>query len=627
MVDQPGRPAPGAETISDRELPATTVRIDVRGTPKGSGFFVLPGQVVTCAHVLGAPLPAAADIEVVDLDGHRLRVEAVADLWDDDDLAVLRVASGERQPCVLLVEGQRVLDRFVTFGYPERHPEGVPRVLSADGATGTGRLLSLSGGQVQPGMSGAPLLNLRTGGVCGVLRLTRNRQANLGGYAIPVEILRGLTPTLVRENRGFHAARRSDWFDLLTVPQRTALLGELPEAPGDDGFTGIFVVCVGGESNDWEVSATLHPVGTATPAQGEPPPATEEVDLNVVRDKVARLLRDWAARGHAGPGMAPAGRVDPGEYVRLLGGILFSAVLPGEIGERLRSMLPKGDERLLLALNFSPQLPLPFVEMPWEHLYVSRPGVLGDVHVARAERMAFVRTLEPEPRAPERPARRELSVLMVGVTPPGQAEDSPAQRILENAARLIDGLDGVRLDRSWMQPPDAVRSQVQKGAYDIVHYVGFGQYLGGADQLALAGAADYEFQDAEMFAAELARRRPRVVVLQQIEGPKEVVPADLSVFAWGLLGDGVDAVVAYQFPLPPWLSVEFNRELYQQLAAGQSFEMAVQKARIELWMKKQDRHAFVSPAAFVRRPGELRLTAPAPAESPIARVGTFAGHA
>jgi hypothetical protein len=637
MAD-PARPlADAAGSISDRELRACTVRVDIRGTPKGSGFMVLPGQVVTCAHVLGAAAPAVAtDIEVVDVDGTRDGVEAVADLWVDDDLAVLRVASGMRRPCVLLIEGQRVLDQFVTFGYPERRPEGVPRVLRADGATGTDRLLSLSEGQVQPGMSGAPLLNLRTGGVCGVLSLTRNPQLDLGGYAIPIELLRNLSPTLVRENRSYHAARRSEWFNLLTAPQRTVLRSELPEAPADDAFTKIFVVSVGGERNDWEVSATLYPIGKPSP-KDEPeqpppdpeqlPPAPEEVNLNVVRDKVARLFRDWAARGHAGPGAVPARRVDPGEDIRLLGGILFSAVLPGEVGERFRSMLPQVDERLLLALHFGPQLPRVFVEMPWEHLHVSRPDVRGDVHVARAERMAFVRVLEPEPRQPERPPRRELSVLMVGVTPPGEARDSPAQRIVENAARLIDGLAGVQIDRSWMQPPDAVRAQVQNGAYDIVHYVGFGQYLRGADQLALAGAPDYEFQDAEMFAAELSRQRPRVVVLQQIEGPKDVVPADLSVFAWGLLNQGVDAVVAYQFPLPPWLSVEFNREFYGRLAAGQSFEMAVQNARFELWMKRQDLHAFLSPAAFVRRPGELRLTAPGPPEPPIARVGTFAGHA
>ena len=37
------------------------------------------------------------------------------------------------------------------------------------------------------GFSGAPLLNRRTGAVCGIIRRTRNEETDLGGYAIPVK--------------------------------------------------------------------------------------------------------------------------------------------------------------------------------------------------------------------------------------------------------------------------------------------------------------------------------------------------------------------------------------------------------------------------------------------------------
>ena len=302
-----------------------------------------------------------------------------------------------------------------------------------------------------------------------------------------------------------------------------------------------------------------------------------------MRDKVARLLRDWAACRHAGPGMVPAGRVDPGEYVRLLGGILFSAVLPGEIGERLRSVLPKGDERLLLALNFSPQLPLPFVEMPWEHLYVSRPGSSGTCTWPGRED-----GVRPHAGAgatgPRAARRRELSVLMVGVTPPGQAEDSPAQRILENAARLIDGLDGVRLDWSWMQPPGAVRSQVQKGAYDIVHYVGFGQYLGVPTSWPSPAPPTTSSRTPRCSQPSSPAGVP-VVVLQQIEGPKEVVPptSRCSPGACWATGWTRSSPTSSPFALA---QRGVNGELYQQLAAGSPSRWRCRR-RIELWMKSR----------------------------------------
>jgi hypothetical protein len=134
-----------------------------------------------------------------------------------------------------------------------------------------------------------------------------------------------------------------------------------------------------------------------------------------------------------------------------------------------------------------------------------------------------------------------------------------------------------------------------------------------------------------MFAArppeDEDRPRPRVVVLQQIDGPPDLVPPDLSVFAWKLLAKGADAVVAYQFPLPGQLSKAFNKEFYTQLAAGEPFETAVQKARILLWAIEPERHPYLSPAAFVAQPGELRLTAAPRPSAPIARVGVTGAQA
>jgi S1-C subfamily serine protease len=249
----------GVSQIADRELRVCTVRIDIDGSPKGTGFFVVPGHVLTCAHVLeslGGPsvLGTARRIAVRGVDDAEYTVAKVAEKWEDDDLAVLRVTPADQHPCVLLVGGQNFDDRF-TFGYTEPHPEGVASRLVGEGNTGDERLLRLGEGQVQPGMSGGPLLNQRTGGVCGVLKLTRNEQMALGGYAIPIERFWLLSPTLKRQNEGYHYARRHEWLDLLPLVQRRVLLAARPGTSTAKTRTTLFVVSVGGDRSNWRVSA------------------------------------------------------------------------------------------------------------------------------------------------------------------------------------------------------------------------------------------------------------------------------------------------------------------------------------------------------------------------------------
>ncbi|HEV2787176.1 MAG TPA: serine protease [Solirubrobacteraceae bacterium] len=171
--------------IPEELLPACAVRIQVGAAHAGSGFFAAPGVVVTCHHVL-APLElpsgtTALDASVIDVNGNRFGVLDVADDSPADDIAVLRVEAGGGHPSALLATGLRTGDEVKTFGYPERHPEGVPTILRAEGLSGGERpMMKLAGGQVQPGMSGSPVLSLRTGAVCGILKSTRDRTQALG---------------------------------------------------------------------------------------------------------------------------------------------------------------------------------------------------------------------------------------------------------------------------------------------------------------------------------------------------------------------------------------------------------------------------------------------------------------
>jgi len=69
-------------------------------------------------------------------------------------------------------------------------------------------------GQVRPGMSGSPLLNQRTGKVCGIVKFTRDRSFDLGGGAIPTHVILEQFPQLRDLQQEFHGGDRR-WGELL----------------------------------------------------------------------------------------------------------------------------------------------------------------------------------------------------------------------------------------------------------------------------------------------------------------------------------------------------------------------------------------------------------------------------
>ena len=75
-----------------------------------------------------------------------------------------------------------------------------------------GKVIKLKGGQVRPGLSGAPLLNQRTGKVCGVIRTTRDKRIDLGSEALSLDIVFSEFPVLKESHDSFHKVH-GDWVD------------------------------------------------------------------------------------------------------------------------------------------------------------------------------------------------------------------------------------------------------------------------------------------------------------------------------------------------------------------------------------------------------------------------------
>jgi len=209
----------------------------------GTGFFVAPKWILTCAHV------------VQEVQGQPVQVwwqkqenwgQAVVEqlLPDPYDLALLRVTlpADAKSPCVYLDEVIQSRDPLYLFGYPDQHfPNGCPVTFSCEGMTGDEpALIKFALGQVRPGMSGSPLLNQQTGKVCGMVKFTRDRSIDLGGGAISARVILEQFPQLRDLQREFHGRDRR-WSSLVAKPSDTAhppQSDDLPSAMAQTNFDG-----------------------------------------------------------------------------------------------------------------------------------------------------------------------------------------------------------------------------------------------------------------------------------------------------------------------------------------------------------------------------------------------------
>ncbi|MFD9795470.1 trypsin-like peptidase domain-containing protein [Streptomyces sp. NPDC059070] len=222
---------------------ATVHLLAARGGPMwGSGFFVAPGWVLTCAHVLRARL--AGDREQVfhvdsdSLGGEPLRARLAAWLVDDDlsgddipveqDLALVKLLDEDvEHECVWLSDcaeppgvGAHV-HGFRPDNGPQRWHTGID-IRTHDGSYG----LRFTDTEFPKGVSGGPVLDPHTGAVVAVMKSRRVERD--GGRAIALPVLRRfgeLYQTVIAEHDQWHgSAPRANGYNWIERQQ------ELPAA-------------------------------------------------------------------------------------------------------------------------------------------------------------------------------------------------------------------------------------------------------------------------------------------------------------------------------------------------------------------------------------------------------------
>ncbi|MFE6884069.1 trypsin-like peptidase domain-containing protein [Streptomyces sp. NPDC057702] len=267
-------------------IAAATVRIHAPGPgyapdgpaprPWGSGFFIAPNWVLTCAHVAMRQRGGGREVGLTFggrtvpgvVEWAQPEENPAGGLWPAPDLALIRMLEPAPHGCVWLSERTaKVFTRkeVAFFGCTEEDGqiEDISGRCTIRGELGTdGRLKLGNEDEIPEGCSGGPLVDLDRGEVIGVLKARRGNGRD-GGLAISVVQLRRLPtpPGPVRGERHdlyqrvlhahdrYHADQhrndhvdRATWTDglselratasrALTPGQRVELLGLLAELP------------------------------------------------------------------------------------------------------------------------------------------------------------------------------------------------------------------------------------------------------------------------------------------------------------------------------------------------------------------------------------------------------------
>lgn len=239
------------ENIAEDLLATCSARLDTDAGPQGTAFFVAPGYAVTAAHVTGG----TARVPVWLSDGSHSWHGHVADVrpplpsenastspYPAPDIALIAIDDGPEHSCALLASqlpelGARMMARGHTRSFDQLAVTAETESFRLTGTLETPvsgcTLLKLGLGEVTQGMSGAPVIELSTGDVIGMLRTSRKLGSNLGGWVVPADLIRVTWPDEAGlGNDRFHQ-RDSRWRD--AASQLSAHSSSKESAPAGSG--------------------------------------------------------------------------------------------------------------------------------------------------------------------------------------------------------------------------------------------------------------------------------------------------------------------------------------------------------------------------------------------------------
>ncbi len=600
-------PLPEDEPQLEALLAECVVRVVTPGG-HGSGFFVAPGVVLTCYHVVSEAAEEGAEVTVAAHDGTVLPAvlgEHRGPGWPD--LALLDVPQGRHFPCVLLgATPVRRDERMLVGGYPantqvDYQTRGYVSGGEENYGNQGGPYLRLDGDPLVGGMSGAPVVDRQSGFVRAVVRLTMDDRIPVGGFAVPIlTVLDHLAELRPVYDRPGPAARR--W---------TALLGTMHLRQFRRDADG----------SRWEADA----------------PPVDRIDLQLTPSGPEDTpLVQWRVKTDTTPGYDVVMRVsdlDPDtdvmeavdrwsrrrsysrrEEVELLGKLLYRWLLPSQVRRLVDEKVAAATGSLLLRVQVDATNRL--AAIPWEYARQSRTVD----PLSALETLALVRTVAVAGLPVT--LKEHLNVLVVVVSPeelqdqlPGRmtksglARPSPGEKLLQTVTSAMPSVGNrITVVGESDVSIDRFESLLAKEAWDVVHYVGFGWeeepalgFMEGTNMVAVP---------LSTVISGLGRSQATLVVANLLPLPvNDVTPPLGAAGLFPLISSSVQGLVVAQNTLTDSHVTGFTSRFYAALQAGESVEVAAQRARRGLLKAPPDMDysAFGGVTVTTTHSGDLRL--------------------
>lgn len=208
----------------DQLLQASTVRVSASGKAyEGMGFFFAPGLALTSAYVVPQ---AEGEMVQVFLPGekHAVPAEVKYRFQDEVGLIILQVQTTEALPCAYLDADIKPGDQGYSFACTAKSRKMQRVMLECEGMMGSAIGISqLAGRNKHLKLNGAPILNQRTGKVCGIVHTPKKGPAHRG-EAVPMGVLFSEFPALSILQKEYHCQDHR-WTTLLH-PDLEALSGD-----------------------------------------------------------------------------------------------------------------------------------------------------------------------------------------------------------------------------------------------------------------------------------------------------------------------------------------------------------------------------------------------------------------
>ncbi|MCL1474881.1 CHAT domain-containing protein [Argonema antarcticum] len=290
--------------------------------------------------------------------------------------------------------------------------------------------------------------------------------------------------------------------------------------------------------------------------------------------------------------------------------VLFDDVLRQDFVNFYYQVVQQEKQLLRVELDIDEQGMPEIAALPWEFMCVPARANLGTIWMGTLPDLVFSRrrsqwiAAQPIQLAPDEKLRIALVISAPPNLPPVAYE--PVQAALEKLA--VEQAKRVELLPIVSSAnPEAIDTILSKDPH-IFHFIGHGRMQNeGKQEVGEIALVDPDFNeamwvDADYFSELFNQHRPGVVMLQACEGGMLSSSQAFVGVASKVVQQNVPVVVAMQYEVTNSTASRFALRFYQQLAAEDPVDIAVQYGRraIALGSMQYGKRDFATPVIFMR---------------------------